>query len=47
MQDNVGSSEREDRGLQALQREFARGEAKKCVAKHSNGKAAGIDNIVN
>ena len=47
MQANVCSSEREDRGLHALQRELARGEAKKCVAKHRDGKAAGTDNIVN
>ena len=47
VQANIGSSERGDRGLDGLQREFARGEAKKCVAKHGNGKAAGTDNVVN
>ena len=47
MQANGGSSERDDRGLDGLQRELAEGESKKCVAKHRNGKAAGTDNKVN
>ena len=35
VQANVASSERRDRGLDGLQREFAGAEAKTCVAKHN------------
>ena len=44
---NVDASEKEDSGTEGLQREFAREEVKKCVAKLKNRKAAGADPIVN
>ena len=42
---NVDASEREDSGLECLQREFAR-EVLKCAAKPRNRKGAGADQIV-
>ena len=38
---------RKDGGSEGLQREFTRGEVKKCVAKLDNKKAARVDQIVN